>query len=159
MIIRLRQRCERLFVLRDKPDSIALGAAIGIFFGFAPLVGLKTLLALGVASMFRANKVAAVVAVTLHDLALPIWPVVYRLEYDLGYWLIHHPHQLPPSLEIHQLHPQLWIKWSTFTAVGGPTLLGAALVGAPASWLAFLLTRRVVLARQKAIMKGNDSCK
>lgn len=41
--------------------------------------------------------------------------------------------------------------------VGGPTLLGALLLSTPVSWLAFLLTRRWVMAQRKARTKGGDS--
>jgi uncharacterized protein (DUF2062 family) len=56
MKIRLRRHCERLFLIRDTRQSIALGAAIGVLLGFTPLFGLKTLLALLLAALFRLNK-------------------------------------------------------------------------------------------------------
>ena len=37
----------KLLAIRDTPNAIAGGVAIGIFFGFTPLVGLKTLLSSG----------------------------------------------------------------------------------------------------------------
>src|ERR1700694_5475477 len=56
-----------LMTMADTPHSIALGSAIGIFFGFTPLWSLKTLLSIAVAWVCRCNKVAAAIAVTLHD--------------------------------------------------------------------------------------------
>jgi uncharacterized protein (DUF2062 family) len=41
-------------------------------------VGLKTLLAIGVAWLLHGNRLAAAVAVTLHDIVLPLT----RLSYD-----------------------------------------------------------------------------
>jgi hypothetical protein len=38
-----------LMTIADTPHSIALGSAIGIFFGFTPLWSLKTLLSIAVA--------------------------------------------------------------------------------------------------------------
>jgi len=38
-----------LMTMADTPHSIALGSAIGIFFGFTPLWSLKTLLSIAVA--------------------------------------------------------------------------------------------------------------
>ena len=138
----------KLFVIKDTPQSIALGAAIGVFLGFTPLFGLKTLLALLLAALFRVNKIAAVVAVSLHDLLIPFWPVVLRLEFDIGYWLLHQPHQLPPHFDLHHVDYRLWFHWKHFAAVGGPTLLGSLLIGTPTSILAFFLIRTVVARRQ-----------
>jgi uncharacterized protein (DUF2062 family) len=73
---RLKAHGRKLFVIKDTPHAIASGAAIGVFLGFTPLFGLKTLLALLLAALFRVNKIAAVVAVSLHDLLFPLWPVV-----------------------------------------------------------------------------------
>ncbi|MGZ5023286.1 MAG: DUF2062 domain-containing protein, partial [Chthoniobacterales bacterium] len=39
----------RLIQINDTPHSVALGSAIGMFFGFTPLFGLKTLLSILVA--------------------------------------------------------------------------------------------------------------
>jgi len=68
--------------LEDSPRAVAVGVAAGIFFGFTPLVGLKTLLAIGVAWLLHGNRLAAAVAVTLHDIVLPLMPVLLRWEYD-----------------------------------------------------------------------------
>ena len=51
-----------LVTMADTPHSIALGSAVGIFFGFTPLYSLKTLLALGFAWICRSNKLAAAIA-------------------------------------------------------------------------------------------------
>ena len=60
-----------LMNLPDTPHSIALGAAIGMFFGFTPLFTMKTLLAFAITWLCRANKTAAIITVTLHDILLP----------------------------------------------------------------------------------------
>ena len=44
----IRTNVARLTSLKDPPHTIALGVAIGMFFGLIPLWGLKTLLAIGV---------------------------------------------------------------------------------------------------------------
>src|SRR2546428_11283060 len=80
------------------PEAIAGGVAIGIFFGFTPLFGLKTLLAILFAWLTRSNILAAVLASTLHDIVLPLMPVVYRFEYGVGYFLLSHPHHWPPPM-------------------------------------------------------------
>src|SRR5437899_8495298 len=66
-----------LMAIADTPHSIALGSAIGIFFGFTPLYPLKTLLSIAVAWVCRCNKIAAAIAVTLHDVMIWAMPAIY----------------------------------------------------------------------------------
>src|SRR5258708_16510194 len=94
----LREHWLKLLAIRDTPEAIAGGVAIGIFFGFTPLFGLKTLSAMFFAWLTRSNIIAAMVAGALHDVILPFMPVIYRWEYDLGGVLLSHPHQWPPPL-------------------------------------------------------------
>src|SRR5713101_1533658 len=79
-----------LMTLPDTPHSIALGAAIGMFFGFSPLLGLKTILAFFVTWAFKANKTAAVITVQLHDVLLPLVPAMFFWQYKLGMWALYH---------------------------------------------------------------------
>src|SRR5256885_2100228 len=82
----LHEHSLKLLAIRDTPEAIAGGVAIGIFFGFSPLFGLKTLLAIFFAWLTRSNILAAVLATTLHDIVLPLMPLVYRAEYAVGYF-------------------------------------------------------------------------
>src|SRR6266513_4591686 len=77
-----------LMTIADTPHSIALGSAIGIFFGFTPLYPLKTLLSIAVAWVCRCNKIAAAIAVTLHDVMIWAMPAIYFAEYHLGCWTL-----------------------------------------------------------------------
>jgi uncharacterized protein (TIGR03546 family) len=135
----------KLLAIRDTPNAIAAGMAIGFFFGFTPLFGLKTLLAIGCAWMIRANIIAAVIAVTLHDLALPLMPLLLRMEYQMGYWLLSNPHQFPPSMSIQHLKFHEWVNWTTFLTVGVPLLLGSVVFSLPVSILSFLLSRDIII--------------
>lgn len=152
---RFREQRARLFVIKDTPQSIALGAAIGFLLGFTPLFGLKTLLAFLLAALWRVNKISAVVAVSLHDLVLPLWPVVLRVEFAIGYWLLHDPHQWPPPLDLHHVDYRVWIRWQYFAAVGVPTLLGSVILGVPASLLVYFFLKRVLGRRQQRRAEGN----
>lgn len=40
----------------DTPHAIALGAALAMFVTFLPLIGLQTVISIGLAALFRANK-------------------------------------------------------------------------------------------------------
>jgi uncharacterized protein len=134
----------KLLAIRDTPNAIAGGVAIGIFFGFTPLFGLKTLLSLLFAWLTGSNLLAAVIAVTLHDVVLPFMPMVYRWEYDLGYWLLSDPHEWPPSLRHLRWSGHTWRSWTTFFTIGKPLLLGSLICASPVATLVFALTRGFV---------------
>lgn len=140
----LREHSLKLLAIRDTPVAIAGGVAIGIFFGFTPLFGLKTLLSLFFAWLTRCNLIAAAIAVTLHDLALPFMPVIYRFEYDVGYWLLSHPHRWPQKLRHIHWDAETWRSWTTFFTIGEPLLLGSLVCAAPVALASFAITKQVV---------------
>ena len=127
----------KLLALRDTPHAIAGGVAIGMFVGFTPLFGLKTLLSLGLAFLLRCNPIAAVIAVSLHDVIIPSWPFLLKAEYDIGAWILGHFQQLPPKPDMHRFHFQDMLKWTTFFHVGLPLLVGSIFVSAPAAFLSY----------------------
>lgn len=131
----------RLISLEGSHHAIAGGIAVGIFFGFTPLFGFKTLLSLGFAWVLGFNPIAAVVAVSLHDIVTPFWPVLLRIEYDIGYWLMSHPHHLPPKLEMHKLSFHEFLSWGKFTHVGLPLLLGSLFLAVPSALIAYGASR------------------
>lgn len=144
----LHEHSLKLLAIRDTPEAIAGGVAIGIFFGFTPLLGLKTLSAVFFAWLTRSNIIAAVLAGTLHDVILPFMPFIYFSEYDVGYWLLHQPHMWPPKANLHwEGHPLR--HWTTFFTVGKPMLFGSAIFGAPAAALSYFFTRGIVARHQE----------
>lgn len=54
----LRQAFTSLSRVSDTPERTAFAFAIGVFYGFGPLLGLHTILAVATAFVFRLNKVA-----------------------------------------------------------------------------------------------------
>ena len=137
----------RLLAIRDTPEAIAGGVAIGIFFGLTPLFGLKTLLAILSAWLLRSNILAAVIATTLYDVVLPFMPVVFVWEYKIGYLLLND--EWPQKLSRVQLKAAEWRHWTTFLTVGKPVLLGSVVVGAPGALVTFFITRGIVARHQR----------
>lgn len=157
-----RSQIRRLSELRDRPHAVALGIASGTFFGFIPLFGFKTLLAMAAAKLSRGNVIAAAVAVTLHDVILPLAPVLLRWEYQLGSWLLHHPpHPAHPTAVAHQ-SVTMWFHWSTLFSVGLPLIVGSVIIGAPFGIASYFLSLRMLerSAARKAealLESGGDS--
>ena len=60
---RLRRWADHLLHTHDTPRRTAGAFALGVFFGFSPLLGLHTILALIVAFALRLNRVAVLIGV------------------------------------------------------------------------------------------------
>ena len=154
----LRRTWRRMLVLEDTPRAIALGVGIGVFFCFSPVIGLKTALAILLAWLVGGNQLAAAIAVTLHDLVLPLMPLVYRFEYDLGYWMLSSPHSLPAKVHLGEWHFRELFDWHTFERfdwrafqrIEVPCLLGSLVVGLPGALIAFWITKGIVWRFQAA---------
>ena len=168
----------KLIQIHDTPHSIAGGVSIGIFVGFTPLfipfVPLKSSLSFLVSWLFRCSKTAAVIAVTAHDVIFPIWPLVLRWEYQIGYWLLHH--QLPPHLNL-QIHKKnlfehwfstdtnhSWLEWvqdrmnwAFVEKVLAPTILGSVFIGIPCAVVCYIITLRIVNKYQGRLIMMRQS--
>ena len=140
---------KKLLDLQDAPHALAGGVAIGMFIGFTPLFGVKTLLCLGLAFLFRCNPLAAVISVTLHDVVTPLWPVLLGLEYEIGSFFLKFVNGTPP--EIHSMHFHIHdvMQWTTFFGVGLPMLIGSMFLSAPAAVIAYSLTLPIFRRREE----------
>jgi uncharacterized protein (DUF2062 family) len=137
-----------LMTLPDTPHSIALGSAIGMFFGFTPLFGMKTLLSIVGAWLFKGNKIAAVITVTLHDLLLPVVPAMFFWQYKMGMWVLHG--RMPQRPGFRHVPLRDYMEWTTFLTVGRPLLVGSLFLALPAAIVVYFGLRGVLIrARQR----------
>jgi uncharacterized protein (DUF2062 family) len=137
-----RAHHEHLVSIKDTPHSIALGVAIGVFFGFTPLWTMKTLLSIGVAWLFNSNKIAAAISVTLHDVILPFMPAIYLAEYKIGYWILHH--STPQRVHFGHLGLRDYLDWHLFAALVWPAFIGSIFLALPSAITIYFLARWTV---------------
>jgi uncharacterized protein (DUF2062 family) len=131
-----------LMSIADTPHSVALGSAIGMFFGFTPLYPLKTLLSILVAWIFRCNKIAAAIAVTLHDVLIFAMPAIYFAEYKLGCWMLH---RSPPArIRLGRIGFHDYINWHVFSQWVWPALIGSLFLAIPSAVIAYAIMRMLV---------------
>ena len=135
-----------LMTIADTPHSIALGSAIGIFFGFTPLLSLKTILSIVTAWAFRCNKIAAAIAVTVHDIILPFMPAIYLWEYKIGYWMLHG--MLPQRIRLRHIAIQDYLHWKVFVRFIWPTTVGSLVLAVPSALIIYFLMRLLVSRAQ-----------
>lgn len=132
-----------LMTLPDTPHSIALGSAIGMFFGFTPLFGLKTILAFLTTWACKANKTSAVITVQLHDLLLPLVPAMFFWQYKLGMWALYH--RMPQRPGYRRVALADFMEWTTFLTVGRPILIGSLFFALPAAVVVYFGLRAVLI--------------
>jgi len=129
----------QLLDARDAPHSIAGGTAIGVFFGFIPVFGLKTLCAMGISMLTRCSVVASVIGVSLHDILLPIWPLILRYQFQLGFWILSQPHHFAPKLTRNDFKLSELLQWDNFVDIGLPLAIGGIVVAIPMAILTYLV--------------------
>jgi len=143
-----------LMAIADTPHSIALGSAIGIFFGFTPLYPLKTLLSIAVAWVCRCNKIAAAIAVTLHDVLIWAMPAIYVAEYHLGCWSLNRP--IAQRIHFRQFGLRDYVHWHVFSRVVWPTLwpasIGSLFLAIPSAVIVYFLMR-LLISRARTLQK------
>lgn len=139
----------RITQIRDTPHSIAGGVAIGIVFGFTPFFGFKTLLAILVAWLFRCSKLSAVLAVTLHDILLPLGPFILRWQYQIGFFIISRPHRLPPKLSHKHINIENFFSLKTLHILW-PTFIGSIVIGAPIAAVMYAIVLEIAKRAQAA---------
>jgi len=149
----------KLMELPDRPHAVAMGVACGVFVGFTPLVGIKTILAFILAIFMRGNRLAAVVVVNLHDVLLPLAPFFVYIQYQLGGFLMGRVHHQSRLTEIVWPPWEEWFSVATIKSVctlynlkiilneGMPLLLGSVIVGLAVAPISYYITLR---ALQKA---------
>ena len=144
-----------LMTLPDTPHAIALGAAIGMFFGFSPLFGLKTILAFLITWAFKANKTAAVITVQLHDVLLPLVPAMFVWQYKLGMWALYG--RVPQRAGFRRVALWEYMEWTTFLTVGRPILIGSLFLAVPAGIVVYFGLRAVLIrSRSKTTAAGDE---
>jgi uncharacterized protein len=111
---RTRRWLDQLLHTHDTPQRTALAYAIGIFFGFSPLLGLHTVLGLVCAFAFNLNRVAVLLGIYSN---LPwILPAYYTLATLLGAGLLRV--KVPPNL-LRDLQGALAeASWADFRQLG-----------------------------------------
>ncbi len=142
-----------LMTLTDTPHSIALGSAIGIFFGFTPLLSMKTLLSIAVAWLCKCNKIAAAIAVTLHDIILPLMPAIYFWQYKIGMRILY---GRPAHRVAFHLGFADFTSWKAFLRVGWPLLFGSLFLAVPFAIATYFIMRMLV-SRARSDRQGSSA--
>lgn len=131
------RKFHELLDAKDAPHSVAGGTSIGVFFGFLPIFGLKTLGAMALSLLTRCSVVGSVIGVSLHDLFIPLWPLLLRWQFQVGFWILSHPHHFAPPLSKDDFKFSEIFQWDNFVDIGLPLMVGGAIFATPVSLVTY----------------------
>src|SRR5205823_14329960 len=110
----LRRWLEQLLHTHDTPQRTAAAYALGVLFGFSPLLGLHTVLGLVCAFAFNLNRVAVLLGIYSN---LPwILPAYYSLATLLGAAILRV--KVPPNLLRNLQTALAQASWADFRQLG-----------------------------------------
>jgi uncharacterized protein (DUF2062 family) len=148
---RVVERLRPLLHLDDRPERIALALAVGVFISCTPLLGLQTLLAILVATLFRLHKAALLTGVWLN---LPWFaPFVYGAALAVGRWLVPDADGARDAwlawVVAHGAH-LTWRDLITLLETLSLTLLvGTAVVGLVVAGLTYVIAFKLLMVRRR----------
>jgi uncharacterized protein len=152
MIGRLKRAYEVLFHVEDTPHRTALAFGIGLWIAFSPLLGLHTVMALGIAFAFRLSRGAMLLGAYINN----PWTIapLYVAGTTVGCLLLNVPPEGLVAIDweqdgmafykslVEHLRPYLW-----------PYVVGNTVVGLLAGLAGYVLLRNV-LERRRAQAAG-----
>jgi uncharacterized protein (DUF2062 family) len=147
----LRRALEALLGIDDTPRRVALAFAVGLYIAFFPIIGIHTLMALGVGFAFRLSRAALLIGAYVNN----PWTIVplYTAGTVLGCWLLGMPTAdvFRDGLPVHKgarvlaqtLRPLLW-----------PYVVGNTVAGLVAGAVGYEVVRRVLERRRRVTESG-----
>ena len=148
MRARLRRLLHDFLHLDDTPRRIAAAFGVGVYIAFHPLLGLHTLMALGIAFAFRLSRAAVLVGIYVNN----PWTIapMYLAGTTLGCWILGVPLDGLSGIQwdlgsmafyrllVVSLKPYLW-----------PYVLGNTILGIVCGAVAYLVMRWVLERRAR----------
>jgi len=131
---KIRDFARRLLWIQDSPQKIALGLAIGVFWGIMPTFGFAILFSLPTALLFKGNRLAAILGTFVNN---PLtFPFVYALGIRIGQ-LVLGSAPVPFSLAFFRVESLL--------SVGKSLLVGSIFLAAGLALLTYFVVLQIII--------------
>ncbi len=137
----------RLLRMREHPNAIARGLAVGVFAGCFPLFGFQTIIGIGLAFLVKGNKLAAAAGTWVSN---PLTYVpLFAFNYKIGKWLLG---QYSDGVD-QSIFNQSWESWSQLADLGTDFIVilfyGCSIVGAITAFITYFVSLRMLNRRYK----------
>ena len=131
---KIKNFAKRLLWIQDSPQKIALGLAIGVFWGIMPTFGFAILFSLPTALLLKGNRLAAILGTFANN---PLtFPFVYASGIKIGQ-LILKTTPVPFSLE--------FFKVESLLSVGKSLLVGSIFLAIGLALLTYFLVLQIII--------------
>ncbi len=136
---------KRILRLSGTPYAIAMGAAVGVFASFTPLVGFHLIFTLAITWLLGANMIAGAIGTSLGN---PLtFPLIWASTYEIGHLIMRGTSRAAPA----QLEQDLTSKsFDQLMPLLKPMAIGSVPLGLVAAVLAYLILHKTVSAYQEA---------
>jgi uncharacterized protein (DUF2062 family) len=147
----LLARLRALLHLDDPPQRIALALAVGVFISCTPLLGLQTILAVVVATVFRLNRAATITGVWVN---LPWFtPVVYGAALTVGGLILPDPGGTRDAWVAYFMSRPLGLRWQDLMTLleelSTALLVGTTVIGLAAAMVTYVVAFGLISARRR----------
>jgi uncharacterized protein len=154
-----RRWLDQLFHTHDTPQRTAFAYALGIFFGFSPMLGLHTVLGLVFAFAFNLNRVAVLLGIYSN---LPwILPAYYSLATLLGAAILRV--KVPPNLLRDLQSAVAQASWADFRQFGHALtplfwayVLGSTIGAVILALIAHRVSLAMIIAHRRRVELANQ---
>jgi hypothetical protein len=139
---------KRILRLSGTPHAIALGAAIGVFASFTPLVGFHLVITFAIAWTVGANMIAAAIGTAIGN---PLtFPLIWGSTYEIGYLILRGVSRNAPERLGHDLTHK---SFEQLAPLIKPMAVGSIPLGLAAAALVYLVVHKAVSAYREARRK------
>ncbi len=141
IVKKIVEKIKEVIHMGENPRDIALAVALGVFFAFFPILGVHTIMAVGLAWIFGLNPGIALVASFINN----PWTIAFLYGGSLWVGLF------VMNMDMAQVNNIDWTNMNmdalieAVKAVAAPFIVGCLLVGSVAGVMAYFISHKAIL--------------
>jgi len=143
LLLKARAMHQKIFSIKDSPENIARGFALGSFVSMTPFVGLHLVISVGLACLFKWNRIAAGIAAFNTNLLTGVF--IFSFNYYLGAKIVGDNSDLafPDSLDLSFVFNLILSGSDVFIAL----IVGGITTGIPTAFISYGLVKKLIYRR------------
>ncbi len=141
IVNKITDKIKEVIHMGENPRDIALAVALGVFFAFFPILGIHTIMVLGLAWIFGLNPGIAIVVSFINN----PWTIAFLYGGSLwvGLFVMNMDMAQVNNIDWTDMNMDTFIE--VFKPVAAPFVVGSLLVGSVASVISYFISHRAIL--------------